>query len=56
MNNSASTDHRSWTKHGTIRLGNDSESVTLCEYDDVKIVKHLHVKQLLIIWFLCIHV
>ena len=35
LNNSASTDHRSWTKHGTIRLGNDSESVTLCEYNPI---------------------
>ena len=55
LNDSSSSDHRAITRHGTTRCKNDSESVTLCEYNAIKIYMHLGVKHLLIIWFVCIH-
>ena len=55
LNDSFLTDRRSWTRHAMTRIRNNSESAALDEYDDVKMVMHLHVKRILIIWFVCIH-
>ena len=55
LNDSSSSDHSAITRHGTTRLGYDFEWVTLAECDGVIIYIHLHVKQILIIWFGCIH-
>ena len=55
LNGSSLRDRRSWTRHATTRIRNNSESAALDEYNDVKIVMHLHVKRILIIWFVCIH-
>ena len=56
LNDSSSSDHSAITRHGTTRLGYDFESVTLAVFNGVIIYISLHVKQLLIIWFVCIHV
>ena len=55
LHDSSSSDHCAITRHGMTRLGNDSESVTLYECNAIIIYMHLHVNQLLIIWFVCIH-
>ena len=39
LNDSSSTDHRSWTRQATISLKDDSESVTLAEVNGVKILQ-----------------
>ena len=55
LNDSSSSDHSAITRHGTTRLRYDFESVTLAECNGVIIYMHVYVKQLLIIWFVCIH-
>ena len=55
LSNLSSTDHRSWTWYGTTSHKDDSESVTLGEYNRVKIFMVKHIKQTFIIWFVCIH-
>ena len=37
-------DNISWTRYATTSIKEDSKSVELCEYNDVKICMDLHVK------------
>ena len=55
LNNSSLTDHHSCTRYATTSLKDNSESVALSVYYDINIFIDLHVKQIFIIWFVCIY-
>jgi len=55
LNDLSSTDHGSWTRHATIKLKYDSESVTLADFNGLKIFMDIYVKEIFIIWFVFIH-
>ena len=56
LNDSSSTDHCALTRDAKTTLKDDYESVTLAEVNGVKILQDIYVKEIFIIWFMCLHV